>query len=497
MTARTPGPVSQTMRRGLFVLPLMWRSRWVRVPLLRDWLSGEAPTSVVYPPLELAYGAAVARELGCEVDVVDACALGLTHEGVVRRARAFRPDYVVIPSTRFSGSDDAALIVKLRRALPGLKVVASGQNVSAAPAAYVETGLVDYAIHGELEVGLRSVLIEAGGANVAWRDADGTARVGPQTLVDDLDTLPFPARDLLPNARYRTHYTRRNPFTLAITARGCAYGCTFCELPKVTMGKVRFRAPERVVDELETLPALGIREVMFRDGTFTLRRAHALSISEEIARRGLDLAWKCTTTVDRVDPELLAAMRRAGCHLVSFGFESGDQGRLDATGKGTTVEQGRDAAAMAREAGLEVIGFFMIGIDGETRETAERTMRFARELDLDYAQFMVYQPVGTSETRDAPFADEQPDSSVLSRAALEGTGPFAPPELVRLNARAYRSFYLRPRYWWKVLRKVRGPRDLAVKLGAGAELVWFNVTRQVLASRLVRAVAERSGAASA
>lgn len=469
--------------RVLLINPLVWQGWGVHQHLLRDWLAGESATSVVYPPLELAYAAAVVRALGGIPRILDASALHQRHGDVVREALRADPDFVVVPSTRFSESDDGRLLRMLRTALPGVRIVVSGYNVTRQPHEFAESTLVDFAIHGEIEIGLRNVLLEGGGANVAWRDEAGAVRVGPRTITADVDSLPLPARDLLPNARYRTHYTARNPFTLAITARGCGFRCGFCEIPVHGMGKIRFRSPRAVADELETLPAFGIREVMFRDGTFSFRRGHAAAICEEILRRRIDLAWKCMTSVNTVDLELLRLMKRAGCHLVSFGFETGNDRMLEQTGKGTTVEQGREAARLARAAGLETVGFFMFGLEGETEESARQTIVLAKELDVDYAQFIVYQPLEVEGRHGPgkPFERMDAEKATLRRTLV--AGGLSADDLVRVTSRAYRSFYLRPHYWKKVWSKVHSLEDLALKIGAGMSLLWFAITRAALSRR--------------
>ncbi|MBZ0253191.1 MAG: radical SAM protein, partial [Candidatus Methylomirabilis sp.] len=196
------------------------------------------------------------------------------------------------------------------------------------------------------------------------------------------------------------------------------------------------------------------------------------------------LSWKCTTTVNTVTEPLLRLMKRAGCHLVSFGFESGTQEALDRLGKGITLEQSRRAAEMAAAAGLETVGFFMLGIDGETPEAVDRTIRFSRELDVDYAQFMIYQAEpggGSAAASEDPFEEDNPFTTASSGAALQNEGPFTAEALARFSGRAYRSFYARPAYWLKTLRKVRTPGELGVKAGAGFSLLFYSVTRNLLA----------------
>ncbi len=435
-----------------------------RVNYLRDWCGGEVPGSVRYPPVDLASAAALLRARGFSATVIDACGLGLSHRALLRRVARLRPATVGIPSAWGSLADDLALARRIKERLPGVRVVLSGPNVTLSPALALRGGAADFVVLGELEPAYLDLLQGRREANLAFLEG-GALRVTPRRLWRDLDALPFPARDLLPNARYRNPATRRNPFTMVWSSRGCPYPCAFCQVRITYLDRVRFRSPESVLAELrEVRHRFGIPQVVFKDQTLTLRRRRLLRICELLAREGLDLRWRCFATVDTVDRELLAAMRAAGCDQICYGFESGDAGVLARCGKGTTLEQGVEAARLTRAAGIEVAGTFLLGLAGDDLAAMRRTVDFAVALGIDYAQFLVAQ---------APTRDPHLARAASGRWDARGTlsNPGLSHALLRDELRrAYRRFYLRPAFLAQELAKLRTPRDLWVKVATAGRL---------------------------
>jgi anaerobic magnesium-protoporphyrin IX monomethyl ester cyclase len=213
----------------------------------------------------------------------------------------------------------------------------------------------------------------------------GSPAATPRPLAPDLDALPFPARDLLPNAAYIAAARARHgaAVTTVMTTRGCPFACEFCS--NVVFGRTyRERSPGKVVDEVEQALALGYDRIAFADDVFTLDRGRVRSICNEIAGRDLRFAWECLGRADTVDDEVAGRLRAAGCDTVFFGLESGNDDVLRLMDKRITTAQGRAAVAAARRAGLKVGAFFILYYPGETDDTVLDTLRFARSLPLDY-----------------------------------------------------------------------------------------------------------------
>lgn len=450
-----------------------------KVLFLRDNFGGEVPLSCPYPPLELAFTAAVLRRAGVPVELLAANVLGLVHEDVVRRLAERPPAWVVFPSAWGSLKDDYRLAGLLRAALPETRLAICGPNVTASPEKVLRASALDVVILGEPEEAvLRLAQGEDRGTvpNVAFLDQGAlvtTERRPPPGWPD----YPLPARDLLDLSRYTIPFSRRLPCTTLATTRGCPHHCTFCPTQIWNRGEVRPRPVARVEEELlELVRRYGMREVNFRDDTFTWNRERVLAIGDAILRNGLDLTWRCFATASTVDKPLLEFMASAGCTQVCFGFESGDDAVLRKTGKGTTVDQGRQAAAWAKEAGLEVSGTFIVGLEGDTPDTIDRSIRFAIDAELDYVQVNVAAPMPTTgfgKRQERQGLAGDPDAFRWSGAATGETRALKPDQLPEHARRFYQAFYLRPAYIGGRLRSRRNVTSLLSHARLGAKMARY------------------------
>lgn len=219
-------------------------------------------------------------------------------------------------------------------------------------------------------------------------------RTPPRSSIQDLDSIPFPARDLFDNCAYQEYFEQRfgRRETSIMTTRGCPFDCDFCSRA-VFENQFRARSSRNVVDELEEIVSLGYDWVFFSDDCFTLIPSRVLEICHEIRNRGLNLKWECLSRVDNFDLEIAQAMKKAGCERVFFGIESGDNGVLREMKKRITTTQAREAVDIAVKVGLKAAAFFIIGYPGESNSTILQTIKFATRLPLDYLSFSVPYPI--------------------------------------------------------------------------------------------------------
>jgi radical SAM superfamily enzyme YgiQ (UPF0313 family) len=286
---------------------------------------------------------------------------------------------------------------------------------------------------------------------VAYREGNACRLAGRAEPVEELDSLAFPARELLPNRLYTSF--DGGGMTCIITARGCPGSCAYCSVNQVGGSRCRRRSVGSVIAEMRECRArYATREFAFLDDTFTFDREWVMSFCGGLEASGLGrVRWSCLTRVDRVDAELLRRMKSAGCHRVEMGIESGSQRLLDRLGKGITIEQTRRAFSLAREAGLSAFAFVMLNVPGETRESLEETRRLVMDLSPDFLQVSFATPYpgtplyaqcereGTLETRDW--------SRYLFLNEVVMRNPCLPAEeLLAWAAGFQRAFYLRPRY---------------------------------------------------
>ena len=312
--------------------------------------------------------------------------------------------------------------------------------------------------------------------NLAYRDGDEVLRT-EQRFPPLYEQYPLPARDLLDLSRYTVPFSRRTPATTISTSRGCAHTCTFCPSQIWHKRNVRYRPVALVMEEIEELVhRYGMREICFRDDTFTGNRERVVEICEELLRRGLDLTWRCFGSASTVDADLLALMAAAGCTQICYGFESGDDAVLRKTGKGTTVAQGVDAIRWSKQAGLEVSGTFMVGLEGDTHDTVERSIQFACSNALDYIQvnIAVAMPgTGFGKRRQRKGLDSRPEFFRWSGANTSETATLTAEELPKLARKFYRSFYMRPSYIMSRLTSRRGIQSLHSHAKLGLRMVQY------------------------
>jgi anaerobic magnesium-protoporphyrin IX monomethyl ester cyclase len=433
------------------------------------------------PPLGLASLAGTLREAGfSDVTIIDADVEGLAPAALGERLARLRPELVGVTANSFMLLDVLDVLRTVRARLPGVTTCVGGPHATLFPQETIGWPSVDLVLTGEADHSFVQLVRALAGHGELGRvpglwTSDGVR--GPAAVpVSDLDALPLPARDLLPLRRYSSIHGEVEGMTTMLTSRGCPWDCSFCF--HAFGRKVRRRSPGGVVRELEAIAALGLRDAFIFDDTFTVDRRWVLEVCEAIRRARLPLVFDVRTRVDVVDPELLQALRAAGCARISLGLEAASDVTLAALGKGTTVDQARRAVAAARGAGLTVYADFMLGSPGESRRDVLDTIDLALELDPDYAQFSATTAYpGTAMYTSMLAAGRLPD--VWRRFAAAPEQGFAPPlasdrlgeeELLALLGTAYRRFYLRPRFVGRYVRKLRSPARLKAAVRAAVRV---------------------------
>ena len=301
-------------------------------------------------PMGLLYLASVLRRAGHSVRIIDGEVERIGHDALVDIVAAERPDLFGMTTTTAQATWAFALAEALKRRVPGTFVGLGGPHASSLPERSLqEAPSLDAVVFGEgeqtiLEImdRLRSRDTLEGVHGTAFRDKDGIVVNVSRELVEDLDSLPFPAWDLIPMQKYVASTSFPNKvkqYTNIFTSRGCPYGCTFCGAKTTWTRKFRARSPENVIAEIEEVyTRFGIPNFFISDDLFTLKRKRVLEICNLIIEKKLPITWTCLSRVNTVDREMLALMKKAGCYLICYGLESGSQEILDELKKGTTVE---------------------------------------------------------------------------------------------------------------------------------------------------------------
>jgi radical SAM superfamily enzyme YgiQ (UPF0313 family) len=284
-----------------------------------------------------------------------------------------------------------------------------------------------------------------------WHGGDGIVLNAPRPLIEDLDRLPIPDRSFLKNDRYRLPHDNK-VFTLIPSGRGCPYTCTYCIVNAYYGRKARKRSVEGIIREVkECIGKYGIEEFLFWEEVFTLDKDYVLAVCRAIEEAGLKFHWAATTRVTSVNEEVLGAMKQAGCYLLGLGIESGSQTILDNAKKKQTLEDIRRAVACCRKVGVQTMGHFIFGLPGESKDTAENTIRFMLDLDLDYMQCYCAVPYPKTELGDLAKAKGWIRADRWSQYDFGGdsimnTDQLSCDEVSLFRKKAFRRFYFRPAY---------------------------------------------------
>jgi radical SAM superfamily enzyme YgiQ (UPF0313 family) len=428
-------------------------------------------------PISLPSCAALALANGHEVQLIDCIAEEVSLACLLDAVERSAPDLIVLAVTTTTFEGDAEVSRALRQRTTA-HLTAIGVHVTALPEESLRSSALDSVVRGEPEVtvahladALASSRPLAQVAGIAFRDGGEIVVTPERPPIEDLDSLPWPARDLLHNELYVAPLSDV-PQTPLMPARGCPYDCIYCTASCYYGSRVRVRSAVNVVDEMqECVEVHGIPEILMWADTFTANRRFVLEVCEEIRARDLHVRWICNSRVDTVDPELLRAMAGAGCWAVAYGIESGSQVILDRARKRTTLDQARDAIRWTREAGLTSMAHVVVGLPGESAPTIEATVAFLREVSPDYIQVYNAVPFPGSDLFDLALDEGwlpgRAWSAFEQNRAYMRTEALTAEELERGRRRVLRSFYLRPGYVLKRLSEVRSPGDL-YRLAAGA-----------------------------
>lgn len=226
---------------------------------------------------------------------------------------------------------------------------------------------------------------------IAWRNGAEIVVNETRPFIANLDDLPMPMHHLLPLDKQRMPLIK-GPFTFIVTSRGCPAGCTYCIKHVSYQYSVRLRSPEKIVEEMWLLKKLGIHNIHMYADLFTVNRDQVIELCKLMIEQNINIKWTSNSRVDYVDQEMLTLMGKAGCHLISWGIESGNEQILRHARKGAYPDKAERALRWAREAGIKNWGYFIIGLPGETEETIQDTIRFSKSLPLDIALFHVAAP---------------------------------------------------------------------------------------------------------
>jgi radical SAM superfamily enzyme YgiQ (UPF0313 family) len=457
-----------------------------------------ASVGTLYPSLGLAAIGAVGLEAGHEVKVIDCEAHGLGYEELYAKISEYHPDLIGMQT--YCNTVNRALTIAghVKEHLgQDIKIVLGGVQVTIAPLQFIRDPHVDFIVCGEGENIFRNLIdvLGSGGRDfhrvngLLWKDDAGKVVVNPpQAHEPDLDRLPMPARQLFEMSVYRTSAQLRGKKTFhVVTSRGCPNSCRYCSCQKSFGKTYRYYSTRRVIAEIKHLMAnYGMDGLHFYDDSFTVNRQRTMELCNAMIAAGIRIPWACFTRVDCVDEELLRKMREAGCYQIFYGVECANQRLLDYVRKGITIESIRKAFKWTREAGIETLGSFIIGLPTETVAEAKATLKLAKDLDADFIHWEFYTPHPGTDLYEDALKKGKLTTTDLNRFTTWNDAPVyvaegrTAEELVETKRWLYRKFYMRPVYVLKRMRVLANlPFSNVVKLGVAAIRVFLIPEKRV------------------
>lgn len=348
-----------------------------------------------FPPLGIGYIAAFLKRENFTVKILDGTFR--SEKEVVSEIERSRPRIVGIYAM-FSMEKESITVARKTRRMVDL-LVAGGPLPTVDPSSFVED--FDIVVVGEGENTMldiaRSYLNKGDVRRVQgiiFKDCNGIVRTANREPIANIDSIPFPARELFDNDAYKEYYSSHFGYSMTsmISSRGCPFSCDFCSKP-VFGDSFRSRSPENIVGEMEAVLGLGYDTIWFADDCFTISKDRVIKICDEINRRGLNIKWQCLSRVDSLDSELASRMSKAGCSRIYLGIEAGDDRILKVMRKDIELQTARNAVYDVNSANIETGAFFIIGYPGESDDTVLNTIRFATSLPLDYVSFTLPYPI--------------------------------------------------------------------------------------------------------
>lgn len=358
-------------------------------------------------PLGLAYIAATIEQAGYDVKVIDIETENLTEKQLIKKITDIEPSIVGITCTTPTYNSAVKIHQIIKNVSKNIKTILGGIHPTIVPEEAIKPDCVDFVIVGEGEktiIELISTIKHQGNLSsvkgLVYKKNGKIIMNTPRELIQNLDELPFPARHLFQNQKYTyPDSLSKNTFPI-ITSRGCPGRCIFCNTQNIFGHQFRARSAKNVVDEIELLiNKYSAEEIHIWDDNFITDKNRVFEIRDELKKRNLKInfAFPNGLRADFLDENILKCLKEMGTYSIAIGVESGSQMILNRARKNIRLEKIQDTFKLAKKLKLETWAFFMFGLLGETKETIQETINFAKKLDPDIAKFHILKPYPGTE----------------------------------------------------------------------------------------------------
>lgn len=424
--------------------------------------------TTTWPPISLATIASILEDEAHNVKIIDCSAENVSHSGLKRIMPKFSPHMVIWSSGTPSIQNDLELSSFIKAYDKSIKTAAFGTHVTILAEECMQNYPdLDFIIRNEPEYTIKELAsaIEDDRKyqninGITYRNSDNRIiHNAERKFIENLDNLPMPAWHLVNLDCYRVPL-KGHRFLIVSPLRGCPYECIFCTSQTYYGKKLRKRSAEKVIEEIEdNINKFKIKDFLFWADTFTLDRRYVINLCKLLINKKIDISWVCNSRVDTVDEEMLQLMKNAGCWMISYGIESGCQKILNISKKKNTVEQSKKAVELTKNAGMKTMGHFILGLPGDTVETAQETTRFSKSLNLDFAQYYSAAPFPGSRlywmAKENQWIQNESWEEYNQCNAIMRLPHLKPEVANHLRKSAYRSFYIKPKKFFDPFRITR------------------------------------------
>jgi len=434
-------------------------------------------------PLGMAYIASSLEKAGHTVSIIDSLVedpkpkedsqgnylVGLSWNKLIDKIKEINPDVVGVScgfTSQFKNTEKLCRLIKNFN--HKIKIFGGGAHASALIDKVISTGLIDYVIFKEGEATVVELMDAIDKKNplskvkgIGYKNKGKVQINEKRPFIKNLDTLPFPARHLLPMEKYfkygKNHahnfITKHSRYTTVVASRGCPYTCSFCSIHTVWERSWRPRSSENILDEVEQLVKIyNIKEIQFEDDNLTLIKDRAMKLFQGIIDRKLNISWTTPNgiLVNSLDEELIRVMKKSGCYRVNLGIESGNQEIVDkVVKKPLSLDHCRNMIKVFKKYNIPVTGFFVMGMPGETIQNMKETIQFIKENDFDDILVSIASPYPGTELWDIAmkngYMDHDPNSAfyeVKPKYSTISTKEFTAKQVEELRNKAYIEFQL-------------------------------------------------------
>jgi radical SAM superfamily enzyme YgiQ (UPF0313 family) len=468
-----------------------------------------------FPPLGIMYVMAYLEKNAPHHKLYfkDSVAERSSHKDLSDYVAEIKPDIVAMTSFTVSMIDVVIAAQNIRKIVPDAHICLGGHHPIAFPFEAASLPEFDSIVVGEGEIAFTELVKRIEDKkpftdilgvytnesiqkyrNTTLKDRRFLNKVKvPPAYVDDIDSLPMPNRNYIKHLNYSSVVGVSSKLATLISSRGCPYKCTFCEVPIKTH---RRRDPKLVVDEMETCVAQGYEEIHFYDDLFNITPRRVIDICDEIDKRGLKIVWDYRGRVNGINEESIKRFKKAGGRLISFGIETSTQEGLQMMRKGTKVKQNIDALKLCKKYGIITLADFIIGLPHERSydDVLKSIKILTHDYRPDYAQFSILSLYPNTEVYDQAVAkglikdgkwNEWAKDPLNAKLKVEHWHEFVPfDQLMELQKKAYRIFYLRPTSIWNMIKRLRSFDEFKIKAKAALDILGINFKFGIFKSKL-------------